>query len=249
MHGPAVPINAATQLIHDVCRQLVSLDILDLTQDALESVRIIQLQRLARQIESLIPGHFGHGERTAHYALLLAEHIGLDRQRCLELHYAALLHDVGLLTLPRHLLHAPTVPASNDYALVQSHPREGAALLADFSFLREPARFIAHHHERWDGAGYPYGLRGVYIPVEARILALADVLDSIASHSRSWHTALRTLLASGGSQFDPDLCATFCNLLHDPATRRQSGDEAPFSPCIEPGPEASCPATPTLRMF
>lgn len=249
MDSPAAPINAATQLMHDVCRQLGSLDILELSQDALESVRIIRLQRLTRQIEAVIPGHFGHGERTAHYALLLAEHIGLDRQRCVELHYAALLHDVGLLTLPRHVFDDPAVPASNDYALLQSHPRDGAALLAAFSFLGEPARFIAHHHERWDGAWYPYGLRGVYIPVEARILALADAFDTFASRSTSWHTARRTLLASGGSQFDPELCAAFCDLLDDPAAHRRSGNMAPFSPCITQGPEASCPASATLRML
>lgn len=211
MHRPAVPINATTQLIHEVCRQLGNLDILELSQDALESVRTIQLQRLARQIEALIPGHFGHGERTAHYALLIAERIGLTRQQCLDLHYAALLHDVGLLTLPGHLRDDTAAHSSNDYALLQSHPREGAALLAAVSFLCEPARFIAHHHERWDGAGYPYGLRGVYIPVGARILALADVFDTIASRSTSWHTAVRALHASGGSQFDPDLCAIFCD--------------------------------------
>lgn len=249
MDSPAAPINAATQLMHDVCRQLGDLDILDLSQDALASVRIIQLRRLARRIETVIPGHFGHGERTAHYALLIAEHIGLDRRRCPELHYAALLHDVGLLTLPRHLLDALTPPASNDFALLQSHPREGAALLVAISFLCKPARIIAHHHERWDGAWYPYGLRGVYIPVEARILALADAVDTLASRSTSWHTARRTLLASGGSQFDPELCAAFCDLLDDPAAHRRSGNSAPFSPCITQGPEASCPASATLRML
>ncbi len=248
MHSPAAPINAATQLMHDVCRQLGDLDILDLSQDALASVRIIQLRRLARRIETMIPCHFGHGERTAHYALLIAEHIGLDRRRCLELHYGALLHDVGLLTLPRHLLDALTPPASNDFALLQSHPREGAALLVAVSFLCKPARIIAHHHEGWDGAWYPYGLRGGCIPVETRILALADAFDTLASRSTSWHTARRTLLASGGSQFDPDLCAIFCDVLNDPATRRKSDHEIPFNRSTESGPETSCPAA-TFMMF
>jgi HD-GYP domain-containing protein (c-di-GMP phosphodiesterase class II) len=71
--------------------------------------------------------------------------------------------------------------ALDDYALIQSHPREGAALLNPYRFLYEAARLIAHHHERWDGAGYPYGLRGAYIPLAARILAIADVFDSIAN--------------------------------------------------------------------
>ncbi|MCS6326230.1 MAG: HD domain-containing protein [Nitrospira sp.] len=247
MHRPAVPINAATQLIQEACQQLGNLDTLELSQDALESVRIIQLQRLARQIEASIPGHFGHGERTAHYALLLAKHIGLDRQQCLDLHYAALLHDIGLLTLPGHLRDDTVPHSSHDYALLQSHPRDGAALLAAFSFLCEPARLIAHHHERWDGAGYPYGLRGVYIPVGARLLAIADVFDTIASRSTSWHTALRALLASAGSQFDPDLCSTFCAFLSEQDARQQADDRALFNPSTEAGPEAPCPAAATFR--
>ncbi|MCS6317783.1 MAG: HD domain-containing protein [Nitrospira sp.] len=102
----------------------------------------------------------------------------------------------------------------DDYALIQSHPREGAALLNPYRFLYEAARLIAHHHERWDGAGYPYGLRGAYIPLAARILAIADVFDSIAVRSTSLHSALRTLQASAGSQFDPALTTTFCTQLH-----------------------------------
>jgi HD-GYP domain-containing protein (c-di-GMP phosphodiesterase class II) len=74
---------------------------------------------------------------------------------------------------------------------------------------------IAHHHERWDGAGYPYGLRGDYIPGSARILAIADVFDSIASRTHSWDIALRALRVSAGSQFDPTFCATFYDLIQN----------------------------------
>ncbi len=238
MRQQAVPINATTQLIHDVCQQLSSLEILDLSQDALESIRFLQLGRLARQIEAALPGHFGHSERTAYYALLLADEIRLNAQSRLDVHYAALLHDIGLLTLPGHLLEETAAHSLNDYALIQSHPREGAALLAPFSFLSEPARLIAHHHERWDGAGYPYGLRGSYIPVGARILALADVFDTIAARSSSWHIALRALHASAGSQFDPDLCAIFCDVLHDQSTRTRPDAGTPVGPSATPASEA-----------
>jgi len=249
MRQRAVPINAMTQLIHDVCRQLSSLEVLDLSQDALESVRLIQLERLARQIETALPGHFGHGERTAYYALLLADEIALNARPRLDVQYAALLHDIGLLTLPGHLLEDTAAHSLNDYALIQSHPREGAALLAPFSFLNEPARLIAHHHERWDGAGYPYGLRGSYIPIGARILALADVFDTIAARSSSWHTALRALHASAGSQFDPDLCATFCAVLQDRSTRSRPDAETPVGSSAAPASEPALSSTADSRPF
>ncbi|MBS0171236.1 MAG: HD domain-containing protein [Nitrospira sp.] len=249
MERLAVPINTVAQLIQDVGQQLGSLEDLNLTQDSLESVRLIQLQRVARQIESVIPDHFGHGERTAHYALLLARQVGLDREQRLNLQYAALLHDIGLLTLPGHLRDETTAHSLKDYALLQSHPREGAALLAPFSFLHGPARLIAHHHERWDGAGYPYGLRGAYIPVGARMLALADVFDTIVSRSTSWQTALRALQASAGSQFDPDLCAKFCEVLHTQATVAQSDDDVLLQSVREPAPVAPLPTNANLRMF
>lgn len=213
MHLSTVPINTATQVIQDSVQQLATLSALQLPQEALQAVRLLQLRRLARRIEAIIPGHFGHGERTAHYALLLAEQFGFTEDQRRDLHYAALLHDIGLLTLPEHLLDEGTTLGLADYALIQSHPREGAALLSPYPFLLEPARLIAHHHERWDGAGYPYGLRNEYIPLSARILAIADGFDSITSRSHSWSSALRRLSASAGSQFDPTLSAAFCDLL------------------------------------
>lgn len=215
MHQSTIPTPATTQLLQDLGRQLFALDALELPQESLEAVRVLQLRRLTRRIETIIPGHFGHGERTAHYALLLAERLRLTREQRLHLHYSALLHDIGLLMMPEHLLGEAAPHTLNEYALIQSHPREGAALLTPYSFLQEPARLIAHHHERWDGAGYPYGLRGEYIPSSARILAIADVFDSVVSRTHSWDSALRTLRASSGSQFDPSFCATFCNLLQN----------------------------------
>jgi HD-GYP domain-containing protein (c-di-GMP phosphodiesterase class II) len=215
MHPSIVPINLTTQLIREIARQLDALNSLQLPKESLHAVRLLQLRRLTRRIEALIPGHFGHGERTAHYARMLGEAIGLTDDQHIDLQYAALLHDIGLLTLPGRLLDETEAHTLDDYALIQSHPREGAALLNPYRFLYEAARLIAHHHERWDGAGYPYGLRGAYIPLAARILAIADVFDSIAVRSISLHSALRTLQASTGSQFDPALTTIFCVRLRD----------------------------------
>lgn len=215
MHRSTRPTPIKPQVIQDLGRQLSALNDLQLPPESLKAVRLLQLQRLARRIETIIPGHFGHGERTAHYALLLAERLGFTEEQRLDLHYAAMLHDIGLLMMPDHLLGTAPPHTLNDYALIQSHPREGAALLSEYPFLQEPARLIAHHHERWDGAGYPYGLRGDYIPGSARILAIADVFDSIVSRTHSWDIALRALRVSAGSQFDPTFCATFYDLIQN----------------------------------
>lgn len=215
MHPSMKSIDGLTQLIPEVARQLAALDSLQVPERSLQIVRLIQIRRLGRRIEASLPKHWGHGERTAHYALPLAQALGFTEEQLIDLHYAALLHDIGLLTLPGRLLGDAAPLTLDEYALVQSHPRAGAALLNAYRFLSESARLIAHHHERWDGAGYPYGLRGDYIPLAARILAIADVFDALTTRSNSLHSALRTLRASAGSQLDPALVRTFCELVHD----------------------------------
>jgi len=109
MHPSISPINATTQLIQEITRQLDALDSLQLSKESLHAVRLLQLRRLTRRIETLIPGHFGHGERTAHYARLLGKAISLTDDQHIELHYAALLHDIGLLTLPGLRQHCQSI--------------------------------------------------------------------------------------------------------------------------------------------
>jgi HD-GYP domain-containing protein (c-di-GMP phosphodiesterase class II) len=199
------PINAMAQLLQDISRQLHTLDELAIPSPAREHVRIIVLRRLARQMETPFPHHFGHGERTARAALALGAAAGLTAAELQDLHYAALLHDIGLLAIPKHLVEADQPLDLDDYALVQSHPRAGAQILSPLRFLREAARLVAFHHERWDGTGYPYGLRGEYVPFPARILGIADVFDSLTIRSGSAIQSLRLLQASSGTQFDPGL--------------------------------------------
>jgi HD-GYP domain-containing protein (c-di-GMP phosphodiesterase class II) len=202
-------------LIDIVTLQLADLDSLHLPNGTLQQVRLDRIRLMVRRIETSIPDHFGHGERTANYALLIADAIGLTVEQVIDLHYAALLHDIGLLTIPETLNEKAAPLTFDEYVSVQSHPRAGAALLRTHSFLYEPARLVAHHHERWDGSGYPYGLRGAYIPVSSRILAIADTFDAMVSRAATFEVALRALHASSGSHFDPELLTTFCQLMED----------------------------------
>jgi HD-GYP domain-containing protein (c-di-GMP phosphodiesterase class II) len=172
---------------------------------------------LMRLIESYDPRLRGHGERTACYALALADAVSLPTGELTHLHRAALLHDLGMLTLPEEILHKDGPLTADEYAVVQSHPRAGAELLRPFSFLRIPAILIAHHHERWDGCGYPYGIRGNLIPLGSRILAVVDTFDALLTdqqYRRSYdvESALGRLQMLAGSQLDPQLVEVFSTM-------------------------------------
>jgi HD-GYP domain-containing protein (c-di-GMP phosphodiesterase class II) len=175
------------------------------------------LVSLLRTMATQRPQLRGHGDRTASYAFLLGKTIGLSADDLIHLHYAALLHDIGQLTLPAEILDKDGPLTADEYALIQSHPRAGAELLEPISFLKIPAIWIAHHHERWDGSGYPYGLRGPLIPLGSRILAVADTFDALTSDCssgvvRDAETALDLLQVVAGSQLDPELVLAFMRL-------------------------------------
>lgn len=172
---------------------------------------------LTGMIERVEPRLKGHGIRTARYAVHLGYAAGLSENELSDLCLASLLHDIGLLTVPRTLIEKEGALTTDEYALLQSHPRAGAELLESIPFLRVPALWIAHHHERWDGFGYPYGLRGTVIPLGARILAVADVFDALVcphwnGRAHDAKSALCLLQLLSGSQLDPDLVAVFTRI-------------------------------------
>ncbi|MER3424417.1 MAG: phosphohydrolase [Nitrospiraceae bacterium] len=175
------------------------------------------LESLIRIIRAKDPRIHEHGSRTAQFAVALGRAIDLSGAELVHLHFAALFHDIGKLALPEELLHKEGPLTSEEYELVQCHPRSGAELLAGIPFLHTPALWIAHHHERWDGSGYPYGLRGLHIPLGSRILAVADLFDALLSESSSrppqgTNSVLNLLRVVAGSQLDPMLVERFVTL-------------------------------------
>jgi HD-GYP domain-containing protein (c-di-GMP phosphodiesterase class II) len=134
-----------------------------------------------------------------------------------DLKLAAFLHDIGLLMLPAHLTEGTDPLELESYVAIQNHSRLGAALLEPFSFLKGASILIAHHHERWDGSGYPFGIRGQFIPLGARILSLADAFDAIripgvSNRVARNNIALRIMRVAAGTQFDPELVEALCLL-------------------------------------
>jgi len=192
---------------------LQKIDHLRLPMASRRDVESILVRQVARELDRALPWQAGHSTRTALIACRIGLAVGLDIAALHHLRLAALLHDIGLLMLPTHLQSGNRMLAPESYVAVQNHSRVGASLLEPFTFLREASLLIAHHHERWDGSGYPYGIRGAFIPFGARILAVADAFEAIQvpnmpDRAMRDRIAFRILRISSGTQFDPDLVDT-----------------------------------------
>jgi response regulator RpfG family c-di-GMP phosphodiesterase len=198
------------------------------------------VHRLMKVMWGRDPELLAHGLRAAGYAWTLGRAIGLPSTQLLHVHYAAVLHDVGKLALPESILRKDGPLTSEEYASLQCHPRDGARILESISGLRKSAVLIAHHHEHWDGSGYPYGLRGTYIPLGSRVLAVADRFDALSSGkdgcTRDGKGAMKFLRMLAGSQLDPMVVEAFCQdvtteFLGESAARPLGG-----APRSEPSP-------------
>lgn len=178
----------------------------------------IALSSLVNTLEAREPKLIGHGARTAWYALQLGRAIHLSDQELEHLKYAAYLHDVGKLSIPQEILIKEEPLSSSEYHTLQSHPRAAISLLEPWPFLRIPSIWIAHHHERWDGSGYPNGLKGSFIPLGSRLIAIADTYDVLALRSGGEPQSnpaecLAILRWYSGSHFDPELIENFSKLV------------------------------------
>lgn len=160
-----------------------------------------------------------HVQRVERYAMLIGVECGLSREALRELRYGAILHDVGKLGIPDRILLKPGSLTQEEWEVMKKHPIIGADFL-ERSLLRlldGVGRVVLYHHERWDGNGYPSGLKGEQIPLFARIIAIADVFDALTS-DRPYRRALSSeeafeVIANGrGAQFDPDLVDLFLSL-------------------------------------
>ena len=189
---------------------LKKIDRLKLPLTSRRDVESILVRQVGKEIDRALPKQAGHSLRTATISLLIGQVVGLSPNELHNLKLAALLHDIGLLMLPTHLVEGQEPLEPESYVAVQNHSRLGALLLEPFWFLRNASILIAHHHERWDGTGYPYGIRGRFIPAGARILSMADAFDAIRIPEVSDPVArnkiaLRIVRVAAGTQFDLEL--------------------------------------------
>jgi len=170
---------------------------------------------LATALESKDFGTRAHSQRVQRYAVELASCMSPDLAADDSAEYGYLLHDVGKIGIPDRILQKPAALTDGERRLMKTHTVLGEQMLSGVAFLAgEGVKIVRHHHERWDGAGYPDGLRAAEIPPGARVFALADTLDAMTSDrpyrkALPWEEAHDEILAQSGRQFDPDVVEAF----------------------------------------
>lgn len=176
-----------------------------------------QLKSFLESLEKRVPGEAAHAERVAVYATATGFEMGLKAEKLLQLRYAATLHDVGKTSLdPGPLLRLGPL-TKEERRQMQAHVTLAEALVDAIDWLRPCIPAIRHHHERWDGHGYPDGLAGEKIPLDARIIAVAEAFDAMtllttSKECLSEDQAVEELLHESGGQFDPLVVQAFLKI-------------------------------------
>ncbi|MEA3351596.1 MAG: response regulator [Chloroflexota bacterium] len=182
-------------------------------QAYLETVKV-----LANAIEGRDRYTRGHVDRVTKYAIWLAEELRWSPNQIRELEFGARLHDIGKIIIPDHILNKKGKFTKTEWQLMKQHPVAGAKILKGINHLQKIIPYILHHHERWDGEGYPDGLKGLNIPLEARVLAIADVYDALTTErpyhpARPYQEVLKFITLNAGKHFDPDVVPFFTKVM------------------------------------
>lgn len=208
------PVNA------DIVKARVKTHLSLVRADELKSTRLQIIQKLGRAAEYKDNETGFHVIRMSHYSKVLCEAYGFDRELAEDLFNAAPMHDIGKIGIADNILLKPGKLTDEEFAIMKTHPLIGAEIIGDSdSRLLQLARNVAlHHHEKWNGTGYPYGLEGERIPVEARIVAIADVFDALTSarpYKKAWpvQDAVKYIEEQSGEHFDPELATLFVQQL------------------------------------
>jgi len=176
------------------------------------------LTALARAIDAKSGWTSGHSDRVSEMSVALGRELGLSRVELEQLHRGGLLHDLGKIGIRSTILDKPGKLTDEEMRIVREHPQIGADILAPIEAFADVIPIVRHHHERYDGKGYPLGLAGEQIPLVARILAVVDVYDALTSE-RPYRKALskrevvEDFRSVAGSQFDPVVVAAFLGLI------------------------------------
>ena len=190
---------------------------LDKALEKIENAYRMTLKALVQALETRDFETHGHSERVVTFSLRLGYEMGLEKEALRDLELGALLHDIGKIGVPDSILRKPAKLTEDEWGKMKLHPIHGQRILKNIGFLEGAARIVAQHHEKWDGSGYPLGLRGEDIDQGARIFAVVDAFDAMISNrvyrrGCSYREAVAEIDKFAGTQFDPMVVEAFKNV-------------------------------------
>ena len=195
-------------------------DELKTTYDKLESAYMETIEILRFTVEAKDAYTRGHSDRVSAYSVLIGEALGLPEEDLKTLKIGGLFHDIGKIGIPDSILLKTTKLDDEEYSEIKNHPAIGAHILSNATIFKDIIPIVKHHHERFDGRGYPGKLKGEEIPYFARIAAVADSFDAMTS-KRSYRDSLpmdvviEEIIKNSGTQFDPEIAKVFLDILAD----------------------------------
>jgi HD-GYP domain-containing protein (c-di-GMP phosphodiesterase class II) len=210
----ATDLPVSTKLLQQWCTAAVQIKSVEEQLSALRTSLICAFNQLL-DLKDLNTGV--HSTRLAEWALHVATELAFDHSALADLEVAALLHDIGKIGIPDAILHKPAKLTDNEYALMKKHPEYGWAVLRHVPGLERASLMILHHHESFQGRGYPAGLKGEEIPIGSRIVSVIDSFDAMVSNrpyrnGLAVDEAIRRLIDCRGTQFDPQVVDAFLPL-------------------------------------
>jgi len=211
-------VTSELNMLHAICNSAgIGLDNARLFQE-LQTTYLSTVKALMSIIEAKDPYTKGHTERVADYCVAVGKKMGLAKDAIRDLAFGAVLHDIGKLVIYESILNKPGQLNEEEWEVLKEHPSIGADIIENMDFLSGTVELVRHHHENYDGNGYPDGLKGEEIPMGARIIAVSDSFDAMTTDrayrkALSRETAIEQLQSMAGTQFDPKVVAAFVELV------------------------------------
>jgi diguanylate cyclase (GGDEF)-like protein/PAS domain S-box-containing protein len=201
-------------------RAVLASDLKSLSPEILEAATPDHVYALASTVDAKDPYTYGHSKNVADIAQAIGKEIGMSGKELADLRNASLLHDIGKLGIPDAILTKPGKPTEEEWEIIKRHSAEGGRIVSYVKDLSPLVPMIRHHHEWYDGTGYPDGLKGEEIPLGARVISIADAYDTITGKRPykdpiSHEEALEELKRCSGTQFDPEFVEAFCRAMSE----------------------------------